>query len=298
MYRLFVIARHTFIEAVSQPIYTLVVLIGAALVAILGMLPFFTLGEDTRMFKSVAADVVLLLVLIVTLLTTSRSIYEEIEDRTMLTLMSKPVSRLTVLAGKYLGLIVAAALAVAVLGVAIAICVYYRIPTDYLIPAQSLFADQQKRLADYRLMHIAGIAPGMVLVWLQVSVLAAISVAISTRFSFVVNLPAVVLIYLAGNMTRFIDAAVADRGALMRGFGWVIETVFPFLGAFDRRDLTVFATIKLDGTIFAEAFDGVRMSEVWLATGQAGLYALFYTTAALAAGLLMFRSRELGGGEG
>ena len=42
------------------------------------------------------------------------------------------------------------------------------------------------------------------LVWLQVSVLAAIGVALSTRFSLVVNLPAVILIYIAGNLTRFL----------------------------------------------------------------------------------------------
>ena len=69
------------------------------------MLPFFTLGEDTVMFKAVGLDVILLLVLIATLFATSKSIYEEIEDRTMLTLMSKPVQKWEVLVGKYLGIV-------------------------------------------------------------------------------------------------------------------------------------------------------------------------------------------------
>ena len=34
--------------------------------------------------------------------------------------------------------------------------------------------------------------------------LAAIGVALSTRFSLVVNLPVVIIIYIAGNLTRFL----------------------------------------------------------------------------------------------
>ena len=113
MYRLFVITRHTFFEAIVQPIYSLLLTLGAAVLIIFGMLPFFTLGEDTVMYKSVSLDVILLFVLIATLFATSRSIYEEIEDRTMLTLMSKPVRRWEVLIGKYLGIVLAALVAVA-----------------------------------------------------------------------------------------------------------------------------------------------------------------------------------------
>ncbi|HEX2970853.1 MAG TPA: ABC transporter permease subunit [Tepidisphaeraceae bacterium] len=116
MYRTWVILRHTFIEAIVQPIFPLLLAVGCTVLLIFGLLPFFTLEEDTVMFKSVGLDVILLLVLITTLFATSKSIYEEIEDRTMLTLMSKPLQRWEVLLGKYLGIILAALLAVVVLG--------------------------------------------------------------------------------------------------------------------------------------------------------------------------------------
>jgi len=84
------------------------------IIIVFGLLPFFTLGEDTVMYKSVALDVVLLFVLIITLFATSKSIFDEIEDRTMLTLMSKPVRKWEVLVGKYLGIILSALLAVTI----------------------------------------------------------------------------------------------------------------------------------------------------------------------------------------
>ena len=64
MYRTFVIIRHTFREAIVQPIYSLLLGLGAAILIIFAMLPFFTLGEDTVMYMSVGLDIILLLVLI------------------------------------------------------------------------------------------------------------------------------------------------------------------------------------------------------------------------------------------
>ncbi len=47
MYRTFVIIRHTFWESVVQPIYSLLLGLGGAILLIFALLPFFTLGEDT-----------------------------------------------------------------------------------------------------------------------------------------------------------------------------------------------------------------------------------------------------------
>ena len=59
MYRTFVILRHTFLEAIVQPIFALLMGLGATVLLIYGLLPFFTLGEDTVMYKSVGLDVIL-----------------------------------------------------------------------------------------------------------------------------------------------------------------------------------------------------------------------------------------------
>lgn len=296
MYRLFVITLHTFFEAIVQPIYSLLLGLGAAILIIFGALPFFTLGEDTVMYKSVSLDVILLLVLIATLFATSRSIYEEIEDRTMLTLMSKPVSRWEVLIGKYLGIVLAALLAVAVLGFVLMLCTYLRIPTDYLLRTNTLDDREARQLADYRMMHLAGLAPSLILLWLQVSVLAAVGVALSTRFSLVVNLPTVILLYVAGNLTRFLP--LHDGSPILRGLAWVISTVLPYLQVFDLRDLTVYKPIAIAGTSFEKNPSAVAMSTIWVYLAIATAYGIAYVAFALSAGLWSFRTRELGGAEG
>ncbi len=300
MYRAFVILRHTFFEAVVQPIFSLLLGLGAAILIIFAWLPFFTLGEDTVMFKAVGLDIILLLVLISTLFATSKSIYEEIEDRTMLTLMSKPVQKWEVLVGKYLGIILSALLGVLILGVLFLVCTWLRIPEDYQMRAGSIEPREMKRLTDMRLLHMMGLLPSLLLVWFQVSVLAAIGVALSTRFSLVVNLPAVILLYIAGNLARFLPTVrnpnTGDVNPLVAVL-WAVSQTLPFLQMFDLREHTVYGQIRVPGTQYFET-GTIALSAVWGFVGIAALYAIAFSTFALAAGMISFSRRELGGAEG
>jgi hypothetical protein len=299
MYRTYVILRHTFFEAIAQPIFTLLLALGAAILAIFGALPFFTFGEDTTMFATVALDVVLILVLISTLFVTSRSIYEEIEDRTMLTRMSKPVNRWQVMLGKYLGIILSAFLAVAVLGIILCLCVYWRVPGDYQLRATTLDEREIRQMWSIRWMHISGLIPSLFLIWVQISVLAAISVAVSTRVSLVVNLPIVILIYIAGNLARFLLPMAYDpsRNILTRGFAYVVTLILPYLENFDIKHMAVLRPVAIAGMSTGNP-NSLTLPQIWSYVGVSTLYAACYATFALAFGLYLFRTRELGGAEG
>ena len=83
-------------------------------------------------------------------------------------------------------------------------------------------------------MHVTGLVPSLLLVWLQIAVLAAIGVALSTRFSLVVNLPAVILLYIAGNLTRFLP--LRSESPAVCAVAQAIATFMPFLQVFDLRE--------------------------------------------------------------
>jgi hypothetical protein len=171
-----------------------------------------------------------------------------------------------------------------------------------MLSQNSLDDRELRQILDYRRMHIAGLIPSVALIWFQISVLAAIGVAISTRFSLVVNLPTVILIYIAGNLTRFLlplnSGAVAHRSTIARGLAYGLSVLLPFLETFDIRQKTVYSPIALAGTMFAQDVRAVTLAEIWKYVAVAGLYALLYTVFALTAGMLMFQNRELGGAEG
>ena len=83
---------------------------------------------------------ILLLVLIATLFATSKSIYEEIEDRTMLTLMSKPVAQVGSAGRQIPGHHPAAAAwrSRSSAWSSLILCTWWRIPGDYMLNADSL----------------------------------------------------------------------------------------------------------------------------------------------------------------
>jgi hypothetical protein len=148
--------------------------------------------------------------------------------------------------------------------------------------------------------------PSLVLAWLQISVLAAISVAISTRVSLVVNLPVVIILYIAGNLTRFLfpvfgagsDMLWEGKSAFLRFIAYIVGTVLPFLEVFDLRQKAIYSKIALAGTQFAADVNAVALGEIWKYVFIAILYAAAYAVFALSIGLLLFQNRELGGAEG
>jgi ABC-type Na+ efflux pump permease subunit len=310
MYRTYVILRHTLFEALVQPVYGLMLAVGGVVIMVFAALPFFTLGEDTKMFMAVGLDVILLLVLISTLFATSKSIFDEIEDRTMLTLMSKPVYKWEVLVGKFLGIIASTAIAIAILGAVMAVCLYWRIPGDNMLRTASIDEREINQIHDLRVMHLSGLLPSLVLMWLQISVLAAIGVALSTRFSLVVNLPAVLILYIAGNLTRFMfpmyltgqhtpgtGGALADRSVPVKIIGYLSSLVLPYLEPFDLRPLTVYLPIRITPSFATDPL-GTDPSTIWKIVALAALFGATYCTFALSAGMWMFQTRELGGAEG
>ena len=71
------------------------------------VIPYFTFGDDYKMMKQLGFDMIMLSTMLFGVLAASMSISEEIEGRTAVTLMSKPVTRRQFLLGKFLGILLA-----------------------------------------------------------------------------------------------------------------------------------------------------------------------------------------------
>ena len=100
-----VIATATAKEAVSQPLYVLLLAVGVFALVAYVFIPYNTFGEDVKMLKTSGMVTIKILAIIVALWTASVSVSEEIEGRTALTVLSKPVSRRQFILGKFLGIV-------------------------------------------------------------------------------------------------------------------------------------------------------------------------------------------------
>ncbi|MBU3728856.1 MAG: ABC transporter permease [Phycisphaerales bacterium] len=112
--QLWAIARNTFLECIRQPV-TLVVVIAACLLVVLSN-PFsaFTLEDDQRMYVDIGLSTIFMSGTVLSAFLATSVIDREIGNRTVLTVVSKPVARATFVLGKYLGLAFALVAAVGV----------------------------------------------------------------------------------------------------------------------------------------------------------------------------------------
>src|SRR5947209_11730812 len=104
-------------EAIRQPMFWLISVLATLLIALSMIVPYFTLGDDYKLMKQVGFDAVMLFSALFGLLTPSISVNEEIEGRTAITVISKPVSRRQFFIGKYLGILLACWVMTMILGV-------------------------------------------------------------------------------------------------------------------------------------------------------------------------------------
>jgi hypothetical protein len=99
------IARATTTEAVRQPVFILMIVLGTIINVLNMYIPFFTLGDDVKMLKDCGLATLLITGLILAVWTASTSIAEEIEGKTAMTLLSKPINRRQFILGKYIGIL-------------------------------------------------------------------------------------------------------------------------------------------------------------------------------------------------
>lgn len=113
------IFQNTFFQIIRQPVYVVLVVLSCLAVAWTLPLSGWTMGEvggdfhdtDQKMMENLGLSTLLVFGLLISAFTSSAAISREIEDRTALTVIAKPVPRATFVAGKFAGVTAAVALA-------------------------------------------------------------------------------------------------------------------------------------------------------------------------------------------
>ncbi len=107
--KLYAIAGNTFTETIRQPIFVILMLAAGFLLVINPSLAAFSLesGKDSKIMIDVGLATLLLYGLLACSFSATSVITREIESHTVLTVVSKPVSRPLFITGKYFGVVAA-----------------------------------------------------------------------------------------------------------------------------------------------------------------------------------------------
>jgi ABC-type transport system involved in multi-copper enzyme maturation permease subunit len=300
------VALAAFREGIRQPMFWLIVLFAVGLLTVIPFVPYFTFGEDHLMARELGQDVIMLGTLVFGAILASTSISEEIEGRTAVTLMSKPVSRREFLLGKYVGILLASLVITGLLGWFFSWMMLFTRWYDAVDPVpfpaalgahlQSLAPgpDRQALLrgAAWWLIDATTALPGLVLGFGQVMVLLAVAVCLATRLPVAANIVTCAVVYVLSHLSPILQITSSYRGnqeklalgqvsmgtQMLEFVTGVFNWVLPGLQLFKPTQITDAPVPLGDMAVYA---------------GQVTLYALLYTAIVLLFGLVLFEDRDL-----
>ena len=109
--KLLAISINTFLETIRQPIFGVVLATTLLLMMLNVSLAAYTLDDDDKLLTELGLSTLLLSGLFLASFSATSVLTREVEVKTVLTVISKPVSRWLFILGKYLGLLAGLALA-------------------------------------------------------------------------------------------------------------------------------------------------------------------------------------------
>jgi hypothetical protein len=102
--KIIAIATNTFLETIRQPIYGIMLILTCLMMVLNVALAGFTLSDDNLFLRDLGLSTLLVTGLFLASFSASGVITREIDNKTVLTLISKPVTRTTLITGKFVGL--------------------------------------------------------------------------------------------------------------------------------------------------------------------------------------------------
>ncbi|HWB08367.1 MAG TPA: ABC transporter permease subunit [Pirellulales bacterium] len=264
------IARTTAKEGWAHPLFWVEMLVGAFLLWLFVFLPYNTFGEDVKMVKDSGLKLITLFSIGLAVWTASVTIADELEGRTALTLLSKPIGRRQFVFGKFLGVLAPAFTMFVILGVIFLEGVSYKVTYDSRETSNPSPTAEQKRV------EVVQVTPGLVLAFFETAVLTSIGIAISTRWPMLPNLLTCFAVYVLGHLAPLLVQSSIGKLPLVTFVGRLLATILPALDYFNS-----------DAPIAADRIIPLAY------LGHAFIYSAIYITIAMLAALLMFEDRDL-----
>ncbi|MBD2612683.1 MAG: ABC transporter permease [Nostoc sp. ZfuVER08] len=254
--KIFVLAKNVFQEVIRDRILYIIGFYALILAVAFRALPEFAAATEDKIFLDFGMAAMNAIALIVTIFVGTGLVNKEIEKRTILVLIAKPVSRGEIIVGKYLGLSAVVAVMIATM------------TAIYLLFLQ--FGN---------ITHpTVSILIAAIFLFLQLSLITAVAIAFGV---FTASLVATILtfaVYLMGNITQ--DLVQLGRLSRNVGIERLTQGLFLVLPDLSRLDLKNQAVYGLQA-----------LPETTALIINAG-YSLLYSAMLLAIAIFVFSRRE------
>jgi len=278
------IGRNTFTELVRQKVFYFLLLFALFVIGNSAFLAKFSFQEEFQMLKDVALGAMSVFLSLLAILATATLLPRDLEDRTIFTILSKPVPRHEYLLGKLLGVVILLTLSALLMG-ALFILVLLLREQSVLIETRNSLAESPGELAA-ALAEVTKSAfgwdliPAMAILLVKSVLLSSLTLMVSTFatsgiFAILVSVSAYFIGHLQSTAREYWMSGIGVHW-WTRLFTALVALLFPDLQAFNLTD-DIVAGIPLPMGIF------------WQTVALGGVYtAVYYSVACF-----IFQNREL-----
>jgi len=254
--RVFVIATNVFREVIRDRVLYLIAFFAILLVAAAVLLREVSVGSDGKILLDLSLAAIELLGLVVAVFVGTALVNKEIEKRTVLVLMSKPISRAEFIVGKHLGLAaVLAVLVAAMTAINLVILNVRQVP--YSLPSLLLTALYQ---------------------FFELSLIGAVALLFGVFTSSLLATLLTFAVYLMGHLSRDLVAlGKLSENPQLQQFTQSLYLLLPDLSRLDLKNQAVY---------------GLQLLPAAIDLLSNALYGGIYTALLLAIAVLIFARRQ------
>ena len=283
--RIFAITSNTLTELTRQKVFYVLLLFTLVLIGSSVFMARFTFQQEFQILKDVSLGAMSIFSSLLVIVATARLIPQDIDDRTVYTILAKPVPRWEYLLGKLFGVLLLLAISVLVMSALFLAVLYLREQTVLNETARQLSAGSHEQL-DEALNQIRAsgvkidIFGAVAVIFVKASLLAALTLFVSTfATSQIFTVVVMVFVYFIGHL----QATAREYWLEQQSAGWIAK-MFLALVALICPDLQAFNLVD-------EIVAGVAIPlALFVKTLVLGLfYILIYTLAAT----FVFYGKEL-----
>lgn len=252
--RIWVIASNGFQEVIRDRLFYLVGFFSILLAISLRLLPEISVGTDEKIFLDLGIGAIEFLSVIVAIFVGTNLINKEIDKRTVLVLIAKPISRTEFILGKHLGLFAVLAVLISVMAL-----IYFSL----LSWAQISYS-------------FTSLVISLIYILLQLALITAVAIAFGVFTSSILATLLSLGIYLMGQISQdILELGKLSENPTLENLTKFIYLFLPDLSRLNLKNEAVYNILPSSAELFANA-----------------VYALCYTIFLLVFAILVFSQKE------
>jgi ABC-2 type transport system permease protein len=243
--RVAAITRNTLTDLTRQKVFYVVLIFAVLLIGTSGFMTRLSFQQEFQMLKDVSLGAMSIFISLLAIAATARLLPQEVEDRTIYTILAKPVARFEYLLGKLAGILLLLAISIALMSAVFLAVLYAREQTVLHETARQVAALPAEQMNEaLRAIRSSAfdmnLLPAIVIIYLKGCLLASLTLFVSTfATTNIFTVVVMVFVYFIGHLQATArEYWLQEKSAswFARVFLAFVALVFPDLQAFNLVD--------------------------------------------------------------